>query len=160
MRMATKKEMEDYLKDTDQHIGLVQGWMRRAWNRLEIQLLTHDASKYKREEAEIYAVVTPEFAKYEYGTPEHKAVGDKLGPAWQHHLENNPHHPEFHENGVDGMDLLYVIEMLCDWKAASMRNPNQDFKKSLQLNMDKKKVSPQLQSIMLNTAIRLGMFEQ
>lgn len=158
MRKATGQEMENYLEDTDHHIGLVQEWMRRAWNLLELQLLTHDESKYSEEEAEIYAVVTPEFAKYEYGTPEHSAVGDKLGPAWKHHLANNPHHPEYHDNGVDDMDLLYIVEMLCDWKAASMRNPNQDFKKSLQLNLDKKKVAPQLQSVMINTAARLGMF--
>ena len=159
MRKPTEEELDNYLEDTHAHIKLVQNQMNKAIIFLKTQSVVHDRSKFTDEEAEIYAVVTPEFAKYDYGTPEHKAVGDKLGPAWEHHLENNPHHPEYHENGVDGMDLLYIIEMLCDWKAASMRNPNQDFKKSLQLNLDKKKIAPQLQSIMINTAARLGMLD-
>ena len=160
MRKATREELVNYFEDTDKHILLVQEQMSGAISELRNQAINHDQSKFSSEEAEIYAVVVPEFAKYEYGTKEHSAVGDKLGPAWKHHLDNNPHHPEYHENGIEDMDLLYIIEMLCDWKAASMRNPNQDFRKSLKINLDKKEVSDQLQKVMINTAKRLKMIDQ
>jgi hypothetical protein len=42
-----------------------------------------------------------------------------MGEALKHHYANNRHHPEHFENGINGMNLLDVIEMVCDWKAAA-----------------------------------------
>ena len=35
------------------------------------------------------------------------------------HTSTNPHHPEYWNNGVQGMHEVYVAEMVCDWHARS-----------------------------------------
>jgi len=45
-----------------------------------------------------------------------------MKPAIEHHYKNNRHHPEHFNNGIDEMNLVDLIELLCDWKAASERN--------------------------------------
>lgn len=157
MRKPTNQELDNYLRDTDEHIAKVQKHMGKAIAKLQAQATVHDLTKYSEDERDIYAVVVPEFSKYEYGTPEHDAVGDKLGPAWEHHKSKNPHHPGYHENGVDGMDLLYFVEMLCDWKAASERDPDQVFAESLEMNLEKYGITGTAANLMRNTAKRLGM---
>jgi hypothetical protein len=58
--------------------------------------------------------------------------------------------------GIDGMSLLDLIEMLCDWKAAGERHADGSMSRSLQINKERFQVSPQLQSILENTARELG----
>ncbi len=78
-----------------------------------------------------------------------------MGPALKHHYENNEHHPEFHKDGINGMTLIDLIEMLCDWKASSERHENGDIFKSLKINTERFQISPQLLSILENTAKEL-----
>ena len=40
---------------------------------------------------------------------------------------------EIYANGVAGMDILDLVEMLCDWKAASERTKDGDFQKSIEI---------------------------
>lgn len=60
------------------------------------------------------------------------------------------------ENGVNGMSLLDVLEMLCDWKAAGERHADGSIERSLRINRDRFKIGYQLQSILENTARELG----
>jgi hypothetical protein len=58
-----------------------------------------------------------------------------MGDGLMHHDAHNRHHPEFFgEDGVDGMTLVDVIEMLADWKAASERHDDGDLAKSLEID--------------------------
>lgn len=157
---ASDEEMDNFLKDTLSHIEKVQFFMRQSRINLQIRAIHHDRSKFSPEEAITYAKVVPEFKLYDYGSPEYDAVGDKLSQAWIHHESNNDHHPGFHKNGVDDMNLFMVLEMLCDWKAASMRNPNQDFKESLKLNIDKYNIGAALGEMLIKTAEDLNMFDE
>lgn len=59
------------------------------------------------------------------------------------------------ESRVNGMNLLDVVEMLCDWKAASERHANGDFMASLILNRARFGLSDQLFQIFVNTAKEL-----
>jgi hypothetical protein len=52
---------------------------------------------------------------------------------------------------VNDMNLLDVVEMLCDWKAASMRHNDGNIHKSIELNADRFRLSPQLVKILENT---------
>jgi len=80
--------------------------------------------------------------------------------ALQHHYSENSHHPEHYENGVNGMDLLDLIEMLCDWKAASERmQGGGDIIRSIGVNTERFKLSPQLVEIFQNTALRHGWLD-
>ena len=154
----TKEELESYYQDTRQHIVNVQTQMHAVINELILRSNYHDSSKYDKEEAHTYAKVVPLFKGKEYGTPEHKAVGDMLGEAWKHHEQHNDHHTGYHINGINDMNLMSIIEMLCDWKAASLRNPNQIFRDSCSLNCDKYGACEQLKGVIMNTAQSLGMF--
>lgn len=72
---------------------------------------------------ELYEKAFPNLQKYAYGTPEFKAELAKIKPAIRHHYEHNDHHIEFfYPAGIDGMHLVQLIEMICDWIAASERS--------------------------------------
>lgn len=39
--------------------------------------------------------------------------------AWEHHHKHHPHHPQHWKNR--DMPYEYIVEMLCDWLAMSMK---------------------------------------
>ena len=61
------------------------------------------------------------------------------------------------ESSVNGMSLFDVIEMLMDWKAATERmKDGGDIRRSLEINTERFKLSPQLASILANTIEEMG----
>jgi hypothetical protein len=98
--------------------------------------------------------MTPELAKTEYGTPEYGELLKKVQPAINHHYANNSHHPENWKNGIEDMDLIDILEMLADWKAATARKLNGNIKKSIEINAQRFSINPQLRKILENTAER------
>ena len=60
---------------------------------------------------------------------------------------------------VNDMNLVDVIEMLCDWKSATQNHPAipGDLKKSIEIASKKYNISPQLTRVLYNTAIDFGM---
>ena len=79
-----------------------------------------------------------------------------MKPALDYHYAQNRHHPEHFQNGVDGMTLFDLIEMYCDWKAATERHANGSLEKSIQYNAERFKIGQQLTNIFENTRQRLG----
>ena len=75
--------------------------------------------------------------------------------ALDHHYANNSHHPEHYKNGIMGMDLIDLIEMICDWKAATERNANGDIMKSIEINQKRFNYSDELKQILINTVERI-----
>ena len=61
------------------------------------------------------------------------------------------HHPNYYDDGIKGMDLVDIMEMVCDWKAASMRHNDGDIDKSLEINQKRFGYSDELKQIMKNT---------
>lgn len=113
----------------------------------------HDASKLEDPELSLFAEWGPKLSGMEYGSDEYKSALGKMGEALQHHYQHNSHHPEHHgEAGVDGMNLIDLIEMTCDWKASTSRVKDGDFMKSLETNRKRFGLSPQLTRIISNTA--------
>lgn len=91
-------------------------------DHLRTRASIHDASKLVSPERLHFERANLELGKHEYGTPEYNASREKhLGTALNHHWKNNRHHPEHYAGGIFDMCLLDVIEMLCDWKAATER---------------------------------------
>lgn len=74
-----------------------------------------------------------------------------MKPALDHHYANNAHHPEHFPNGVNGMTLLDIVEMFCDWKAATERHADGSLARSIQINRERFGISDQLAEIMENT---------
>lgn len=89
-----------------------------------------------------------------YGSDEYKKCLQAIKPALDHHYANNSHHPEHYKQGIDDMDLLDLVEMLADWKAASERHNDGNILKSIEINGKRFEMSPQLIRIFENTAKR------
>src|SRR5262245_35896998 len=107
---------------TRQHIATVQSLLHRVVKELLDRADAHDQSKLATPEVELFTEFTPKLATSTYGSPEYEGFRKAMGPALAHHYAKNRHHPEHFKNGVNDMSLIDVIEMFCDWKAATMRH--------------------------------------
>lgn len=145
----------DCTADTLKHIRRVQGLLGGMARDLMRRGEAHDDSKLGPEEKPLFDEMTPLLKSLTYGSDEYKASLEKLGVALKHHYANNSHHPEHFADGVAGMSLLDVLEMLCDWKAASERTKDGNFLKSIEIGIERFKIDPQLASILRNTAAAL-----
>jgi len=146
----------DSTADTLEHVQKVCSHLYEFSDGLHERADAHDVSKLESPEKEIFDVVTPKLSALTYGSDEYKAGIAELGEALTHHYEVNSHHPEHYPNGVSGMSLLDVVEMFCDWKAASERHADGDFAKSLEINKERFAISDQLAEIFENTRLELG----
>jgi len=115
----------------------------------------HDNSKLTQFEKPYFDSETPKLKKLTYGSDEYKESLKKLGKALTHHYTVNRHHPECFENGIDGMSLFDIVEMIFDWKAATERHEDGDIFKSIEINQERFQISEQLKEILLNTASQL-----
>ncbi len=136
---------------TWEHIDLVMRLLASAQIELMRRQFTHDRSKLVAPEVSSFTEMTPKLAASTYGSEEYKQTLKHMQPAIDHHYACNRHHPEFFEAGVDGMNLFDVLEMLIDWYAACKRHKDGDINKSIEINIDRFGLSPQLTSILRNT---------
>jgi len=112
----------------------------------------HDQSKLESPEVEMVTEYTDKLAKSTYGSSEYEGFRKAMGPALLHHYAKNSHHPEHFKSGIDDMSMLDIAEMLLDWKASSERHDTGNILKSIEINADRFKMSPQLVKILENTA--------
>lgn len=149
---------QDSRPDTVAHIERVQSLIQTAINNLSCRAVKHDLSKLEEPEKSAFdRLKALSLSGMAYGSDEYRACLRAEKPAIEHHYKTNSHHPEFYENGVDGMSLFDVLEMLLDWKAATERMKNGgDIRASLVINRDRFKLSPQLEAIMANTIKEMG----
>jgi len=146
-RMPTDEELAGHDERTARHIEnvarklrLLNGQIRHPLREAEgnhpvsertadwIQLLiedrarNHDNSKREWPERPIFARIDAKLSGLTYGSDEYEDALEFLGPALDHHYAANSHHPEFYEEGIEGMTLLDLGEMACDWAAALERH--------------------------------------
>ena len=140
----------DYVKDLIDHKQRVAGYMQIVANELFKRATVHDNSKFSPEEFDLYEATFPELEKYTYGSQEYEEAVKKLGPAWSHHCQVNDHHPEYFRDGVRGMNLIQLVEMLCDWLATSERS-QRDFLQGLEMNKERFHIDDQLFEAFKNT---------
>jgi hypothetical protein len=153
----TTETAYDSRADTLAHIDRVQTLIQTAINNLSVRAVKHDLSKLEEPEKSTFDACTLKLKAMAYGSDEYKAALAELKPALDHHYAANSHHPEHYANGVDGMSLFDVMEMLLDWKAATERMQNGgDIRRSLEINRTRFKLSPQLEAIMANTIRELS----
>ena len=142
----------DSKNDTLAHIEKDQEFIGRFNSELNNRGVTHDSSKLSEEEKPYFDIYTPKLKTCTYGSDEYKTYLKELDIALRHHYMNNSHHPEFHKNGINDMSLVDIVEMLCDWKAASERHNDGNIRKSIEINANRFNMSPQLTQILENTA--------
>lgn len=143
--------MEDSRPETRLHISHVQNFLIEVIIALLNRSRGHDASKLVEPELSVFDEYTWKLRDMTYNSPEYKAALTGMGPALQHHYEVNRHHPEHFPNGINGMTLVDLLEMICDWKAATLRHPDGDVERSIELNKKRFGISDQLAEILLNT---------
>lgn len=146
----------DSTADTVDHIEKVMDFLEKIVINLENRAACHDDSKLEEPEKSMYDEFTPKLRDSTYGSDEYKGFLKDMGAALQHHYQVNSHHPEHFENGINGMSLLDLIEMLADWKAAGMRHANGNITQSMEINRKRFGMSDQLYEIFVNTVKELG----
>lgn len=149
----------DSRPDTYAHILRVGELMVQVINELSQRSVRHDRSKTESPEVEVFDEFTPKLKHSTYGSDEYKGFLRDMGKALEHHYAHNRHHPEHFEDGINGMTLVDLIEMLADWKAATERHVDGSLRRSLEIQQDRFGISEQLTRILRNTAEHFGWLD-
>jgi hypothetical protein len=142
---------------TMRHIETVRNFIHCAIRDLIDRAEQHDQSKLQSPEAEIFEEYTPKLRDTTYGSDEYNEYLKEMNVALEHHYKNNRHHPEYHNNGFKDMNLLDILEMLLDWKAATMRHDDGDILKSLDINQKRFGYSDEMKNMLFKTLSYLDM---
>ena len=149
----TKEQLLKTRDDTVDHIIAVRGSLDGVANQLRVRGKNHDRSKLSNEELPHFAVASS-LKTLKYGSREYKQALKGLGPALTHHYCNNRHHPEHFDNGLPDMNLVDMIEMLCDWNCAAARHDSEhNVFKSINHNRMRFHIHYQMACVLWNTAI-------
>lgn len=131
---------------TMEHISNVGVLIRKVCLNLMNRSMVHDMSKLENPEKEIFDEYTPKLKGCTYGSDMYKRFLKEMKVGLDHHYAHNRHHPEYflqdlpEYNGAvvdvvfERMTLFDIMEMLMDWKAASMRHADGDIMESIDLN--------------------------
>lgn len=141
---------------TWEHIHTVQGLIGQVVDDLRRRAYDHDQSKLVEPEVAVFDEYTPKLKDSTYGSDEYKGFLEGMGAGLRHHYAANDHHPEHFPDGIQGMDLMQVLEMLCDWKAATLRHADGDLRRSIEQNADRFGYGDEIRRLLLHTADRLG----
>lgn len=151
----------DSTKDTRKHIKRVGFYIKGCIRELRKKAAFHDFDKiHNPTEKSLFDEFTPKLKDCTFGSDEYKAYLESLKPALDIHYKNNRHHPEHFEKGISGMNLIDLLEMLCDWKASSERHADGNILKSIEINQERFGYSDELKSILTNTAWFLKGLEE
>lgn len=150
-RSKVKEEKYDSALATEEHINMVNKIGNDVITKFSRRLHDHDESKLNSPEKEIFDEFTPKLKTSTYGSDEYKQFLLDMKPALDHHYSVNRHHPEYFEHGINDMNLLDLLEMLIDWKAATLRHDDGDILKSLEINQKRFGYSNELKSLLLRT---------
>lgn len=137
--------------ETYKHKQNVSKYISFILHDLIVKSIYHDDSKLENPEVDIFTEYTPKLANSTYGSDEYNQFLKEMKVALDSHYANNSHHPEYHNNGIKDMTLVDLIEMICDWKAATMRHNDGDIYKSIELNQKRFGYSDELKQIFVNT---------
>ena len=138
--------------ETRKHIMNVNRVIGTVVMELMHRAATHDQSKLS-DPAEVdgFEKYTPRLRTSTFLSDDYKQTLKEMKPFLDRHYAHNRHHPEHFNDGVAGMTLIDLLEMLCDWKAATLRHANGDLAKSIKGNAERFGLPPMLVQILLNT---------
>lgn len=152
-------KLYNYYQETTGHINKVKYYVEMFCKACKINVFEHDKTKLEEPERKIFEKVSHNLKKLTYGSKEYFDQLNDIQEALDHHYANNNHHPEHFENGIKGMSLINLVEMLCDWKAASERYDDGDILKSIDIQQKRFNMSDDLVCILKNTVKELNMLK-
>ena len=138
--------------ETQKHIELVRKFIRFITDKLTQRGVEHDKLKLESPEVEVFTEYTPKLASTTYGSDEYRKFLSEMKPALDHHYANYRHHPEHFDNGISDMNLIDIVEMICDWKASTLRHNDGNLLRSIEINSKRFGIDEQLTQILVNTA--------
>lgn len=150
--MEHKMSIAECQVETIRHIENVRKNIKVITDALTNRGIKHDGTKLESPEVEIFTEYTPKLAHSTYGSDEYFAFLKEMQVALEHHYACNRHHPEHFARGINDMTLVDIVEMLCDWKAASLRHNDGNLLKSIEINANRFGYDDQLKQILINTA--------
>jgi hypothetical protein len=113
----------DCTQDVLKHRYLVKQSLEWISVNLRLRAVKHDLSKLDDPiEKAMYDEWTPQLRVNKFGSDQYKIALDSMGEGISRHYQNNRHHPEHFPDGIDGMSLIDLVEMLCDWVAVCRQN--------------------------------------
>lgn len=149
--MKESYEIWEHKNQVIEHRKKVKEVIDYICSELQRRAEIHDESKLEDLEAESFAMNTPHLKASEFMSDEYKLVLSNMSGAIKHHYANNRHHPEHFDNGVQGMNLIDVVEMVADWMAASKRQEGGNALKEFSKNKKRFKINKDLSSVIMNT---------
>lgn len=144
------------IPDTQSHINRVRELLAQVEKELLNRGVDHDASKLVEPEISVFNEYTPKLKASTYGSQDYTEMREAMGGALVHHYANNRHHPEHWPNGVRDMNLIDLMEMLADWKAATERMDTGNLAYSIIHNQERFDMSTELTELLYRTAEELG----
>lgn len=138
-----------------EHQQQVGGVMLKVISELMTRALTHDSSKFTTQQLKDNLITLPDKWKIQaaghgYHSPQQKEHRQKFAPEIDRHRSAHPHHPEHFGNDVNKMDLIDLLEMLCDWYVSAP-----DIDQSIGENSGDYNIDPHIRQLLENTASRL-----
>lgn len=137
--------------ETQKHVDLVRLLLKDFAIQLLDRGVEHDRSKFSEEELPVFTEYTQKLKGTTYGSDEYKKYLAEMKPALDHHYASNRHHPEHFSDGIRGMTLVDLVEMLFDWWASTQRHADGDIFRSITLNEKRFNIPPELSDIFRNT---------
>ena len=159
-------DKKEVIQETKKHIDKVSNHLMHIKECLIQRAIDHDRSKLSPEELPIFVKYTHKLKDCTYGSDEYKQYLAEMKPALDHHYANNRHHPEYFslqvaddfeyfekgkKNPICCMNLVDIMEMLCDWLAATERHADGDIYKSIEINQKRFGYSDEMKSVLVNT---------
>ncbi len=126
------KKKTSYFKDTIAHIVMVRLFTDKLIALLKLQVNNHDMSKLQPPERVYFEKYTPLLRDSIFGSLQYKKFLKDMKPALDHHYSVSRHHPQHYKRGIKDMNLVDLIEMICDWKASNLRHKTGDIYNSLE----------------------------
>lgn len=141
--------------ETRKHIQQVGKYLNLLACEILKRAILHDKTKLEDPERSVFEKFTPLLRDSTYGSEEYNQFLKDMKPALDHHYASNRHHPEYFENGIKGMTLIDLIELIADFKSASERHADGDIYKSIEINQKRFGYSDELKQILINTVDEL-----
>ena len=146
----------DSKEDTLKHRDKVRILLGEFISELIERGAIHDQSKLEEPEKSAFDIYSPKLKETVYGSDEYRGYLKEMHLAVHHHYLSNRHHPEHFANGISGMNLIDLIEMLCDWMAAAKRmKDGGNIMESIRINGGRFQLGEQLTFILKNTVEQL-----
>lgn len=100
------------------HQKQVSFLLRELAREFERRADLHDQSKLQLDELGGFIEINRIAREHPFGSEKYNQ-SLKDNDAIALHFSRNRHHPEYHRDGIEDMDFIDFVEMVCDWIAAN-----------------------------------------